>query len=303
MKAVFFRSEIRIPELWLHCMKTFPLNGFETIVFSTHPEIHNSYIPENIKCYDSNEILSSDLLDKLKQTSQSEHWHYKAFSDFFRAKVMKIYPGSWYFDNDILCLKKTHEYEKIANASNGKIIVGRQSSQIINGAVFSASDKKIIDHYIKLLYEFSSSKKHAHGWGETGPSFISSYCKNYPENVFIVDQSYFYPIDPSQTNYFYDPEFYNKGREKIKNSSCVHMWSECLEMANIPLNMIPPKSSLLYNLLKDSVNINDRIALPKQTLYKLIYPPKFGLKRTISNLIPAFLSFLHKKFKILIDKV
>ena len=216
---------------------------------------------------------------------------------------MKIYPGSWYFDNDILCLKKACEFREIADSSKGKIIVGRQSSEIINGAVYSASDPKIIDHYIELLYEFSSSKKHVHGWGETGPSFISSYCKNYPENVFIVDQSYFYPIDPSKTNYFYDPAFYKIGHDKIRDSKCIHIWSECLEMANIPLNMLPPKSSLLYYLLENSVNINDRFALPLETLYKLIYPPKFGLKKTIFNLIPALYDFLHKKLKILIDKV
>ena len=40
MKAVFFRSEIKIPELWLNCIKTFPVNVFETIVFSTHPKFN-----------------------------------------------------------------------------------------------------------------------------------------------------------------------------------------------------------------------------------------------------------------------
>ena len=35
MKAVLFRSEILIPDLWLNCIKTFPLYGFETIVATT----------------------------------------------------------------------------------------------------------------------------------------------------------------------------------------------------------------------------------------------------------------------------
>ena len=298
MKAVLFRSEVLIPDLWLNCIKSFPIYGFETIVYSTHPEIHKKYLPDNIKCLDSNEILSTDLLYKLKQDSQKEHWHYKAFSDFFRAKLMKKNPGSWYFDNDIICLKKISNFKEIQNLSKGKIIVGRQSSEIINGAIFSISDSKIIEHYIKLLYEFSESKKHIHGWGETGPSFIGWYSKNYPENVFIVDQQAFYPISPDQTNYLYDPKFKNLGQNKLKNSVCVHLWSECIEMASIPLNMLPPKSSLLLDLLKEITDINDRILLPEDTTLKLLYPAKWGIKKIIINFIPALISFLKKKCAI-----
>ena len=299
MKAVLFRSEILIPDLWLNCIKTFPLNGFETIIYSTHPEIHKKYLPENIKCFNSNEILSTDLLYKLKQDSQKEHWHYKAFSDFFRATIMKKYPGSWYFDNDIICLKNISQFKEINNLSKGKIIVGRQSSEIINGAIFSVSDSKIIDHYIKLLYEFSENKNHIHEWGDTGPSFISWYSKNYPENVFIIDQPVFYPISPDQTNYLYDPKLKNLGLEKIKDSVCVHLWSECIEMTSIPLNMLPPKSSLFLELLNERTDINDKIILPEETALKLLYPSKIGLKKLMLNFLPALISFLRRKFEII----
>ena len=296
MKAVLFRSEILIPDLWLNCIKTFHIYGFETIVYSTHPEIHKQYLPENIKCLDSNKILSNDLLYKLKQDCQKEHWHFKAFSDFFRAKIMKKYPGSWYFDNDIICLKNISEFKEIQNLSNGKLIVGRQSSEIINGAIFSISDLKIINHYIKLLYEFTDRKKNKHDWGETGPSFITWYAKNYPENVFVVDQSVFYPISPDQTNYLYDPKLKNLGLSKIKESACVHLWSECIEMASIPLNMLPPKSSLLLELLKEKILINDKIILPEETVLKLLYPAKWGIKKIVINFFPALISFLKRKF-------
>mgnify|MGYP001197399434 FL=1 len=297
MKAVFFRSEIKIPELWLNCMKTFPVNGFETIIFSTHPEFHEEYLPSNIKCMDSNEILSTNLLHKLKQNSQKEDWHYKAFSDFFRAKVMEKYPGCWYFDNDIICLKKVSEYKEIQNLSKGKIIIGRVSPEIINGAVLSASDPAIINHYVNLLYDFSEKKKHLHGWGETGPSFLTWYSKTYPDNVFIVDEEYFYPIPMDQTNYFYDPSYKVEGFKKIKKSVCVHMWSECLEMVGIPLNMLPPENSMSNDLLKEIIEINKNIFLPLETTIKLFYPPKWGIKKTISNIIPAILNYLRKKLK------
>ena len=298
MKAVFFRSEMRIPELWLNCIKTFPVNGFETIIFSTHPEFHQEYLPSNIKCLDSNKILSTDLLHKLKKESQKKEWHYKAFSDFFRVRVMEKFPGSWYFDNDIICLKNTSEYQKILNSSEGKIILGRQSPEIINGAILSASDPKIINHYVSSLYDFSEKKNHLHEWGETGPSFITWYCKKFPENVFIVDKEFFYPIPPDQTNYFYDPNFNVEGLKRIKKSVCVHMWSECLEMASIPLNMLPPEKSLSNNLLKERIEINNISSLPLETTFKLIYPPQWGVKKTISNIIPAILNYLRKKLKL-----
>ena len=53
---------------------------------------------------------------------------------------MKKNPGSWYFDNDIICLKKISKFKEIQNLSKGKIIVGRQSPEIINGAIFSISE-------------------------------------------------------------------------------------------------------------------------------------------------------------------
>ena len=230
---------------------------------------------------DSNEILSTNLLHKLKQDSQKEDWHYKAFSDFFRAKLMEKYPGCWYFDNDIICLKKVSEYKKIQNLSRGKIIIGRVSPEIINGAVLSASDPEIINHYVKLLYDFSEKKKHLHGWGETGPSFLTWYSKTYPNNVFVVDKEYFYPIPMDQTNYFYDPSYKVEGFKKIKKSVCVHMWSECLEMASIPLNMLPPENSMSNDLLKEIIEINKNIFLPLETTIKLFILPNGELKNHI----------------------
>jgi len=298
MKAVFFRSEMVIPNLWLNCIKSFPLNGFETIIYTTHPEIHKKYLPENIKCIDSNEILPTILLNKLKQISQKEHWHYIAFSDFFRASIMKKFPGSWYFDNDVICIKSCDDFHKLSSLAKGRIIVGRQSSEIINGAIFSSNNLKITDHYLNLLHSFSKKKNYSHGWGETGPSFVTWYCKNFPENVFVVDKSYFYEIEPSEINYFYDPLFAEKGLKRIKNSYCVHMWSEVFKMACIPTNILPPESSFLNKLIRERVEINPCIYLPEETALKLLYPPKWGLKKTILNIIPAFLKYVSKKLKL-----
>ena len=68
-------------------------------------------------------------------------------------------------------------------------------------------------------------------------------------------------------------------------------------MASVPTNCPPPKSSLLYELMVQNIEFESSYALPKETMQKLFYPPKWGLKKTVKNIFPAFFNFINRKFK------
>ena len=297
MKALFFWAGGEIQNLFINCIKSFPKNGFETILYSPQPEINKKYFGDEIDLRQSDEILPIQILYKFKQRKNRNKPCYSAFSDLFRAKLMQAHPGSWYFDTDILCLRNVDAFQELINHSNGKLIVGKQDDKSVNGAVLSGSSKKVINHYVNEIFEYVEKKNYIHDFGDFGPAFLNNYLRRYPENVWQVDKHIFYPIHYSDTNFFYDPDFREYAKEKLDDSLCVHIWNECLTMGSIPTNCPPPKSSLLYELIERILDFDNSYALPEDTMRKLFYPQPWGFKKTIKNILPSLLNYLKRKFR------
>ena len=295
MKALFFWVGGEIEYIFINCIKSFAAKGFETIVYSPQPEMNSSLLGSEIESRNSEEILPINLLYKFKQLKPRKGPCYSAYSNLFRAKLIQAHPGSWYFDTDVFCLKEKKHFTSLVESSKGKLILGRQGPASLNGAILSVFDKEICNHYVNALFDFAEQKNYLHNWGDFGPSFLNNYAKNYPDHIMEVNQEYFYALNPGETSYFYDPSLKEIGLDKIKESVCIHIWNECLTMASIPVNCPPPKSSLLHEVMKESIDIEDSFALPKDTAIKLLYPPQWGIKKTLSNIIPSFIAYLKRK--------
>ena len=296
MKALFFWVGGEIEYLFINCIKSFAAKGFETIVYSPEPQINKALLGNDVESRKSEEILPIELLYKFKQIKPRKGPCYSAYSNLFRAKLIQAHPGSWYFDTDVFCTKEKKDFKNLLDLSQGKLILGRQSQESLNGAILSVIDKEICDHYVSELFKFAEHKNYLHNWGDFGPSFLNNYAKNYPDHIMEVNKEYFYAINPGETSYFYDPNLKEIALSKIKESICIHLWNECLTMASIPVNCPPPKSSLLLDLMKESLDIEDTFALPKDTALKLLYPPKWGIKKTLKNIIPSLVDYLKRKF-------
>ena len=297
MKALFFWAGGEIPNLFRYCINSFAKNGFESIVYSPEPDINKQFFGNDIEVRQSNEILPIEILYKFKQRQSRNKPCYSAFSNLFRAKLIQAHPGSWYFDTDIFCIANVNSFKNLIADSKDKLIVGRQDTKSLNGAVLGASSKSTADHFVYSLFEYVESKNYIHDFGDFGPAFLNNYLKRYPQKITQIDQKIFYPVHYSQTNYFYDPDFLDKARPKIDKALCVHLWNECLTMASVPTNCPPPKSSLLYELMVQNIEFESSYALPKETMKKLFYPPKWGLKKTVNNIFPAIFNFINRKFK------
>ena len=74
-------------------------------------------------------------------------------------------------------LKDKKYFKDLTESSQGKLLLGRQSLESLNGAVMSAGDKDISDHYVNQLFNFAEQKNYLHNWGDFGPSFLTN-CSN-----------------------------------------------------------------------------------------------------------------------------
>ena len=297
MKALFCWTDLDIPNLWVKCIESFAANGFETIVYSLEPKKQKERFSSEIQCLDSNQILSIELLDRIKQKGRKGPC-YQAFCDLFRAKALALNPGSWWFDTDVLCLKEKEHFENLIKKAEGKIIAGICGEKMINNAVlFSAENNKLISNYTSELFELAERNNYIGEWGDYGPSFLNAYAAKYPDHIMLEKQNTFYAINPSQTSYFYDEKYKEESMKILENSVCTHIWNECLKMAAIPTNMMPPQTSLLYELITKTTEIDHSILMPEETAIKLLYPPKIGLKKTLYNLFPALMKYIKRTFK------
>ena len=302
MKALFFWAGGEIPNLFKYCIKSFPKNGFETILYSPEPDINRKFFGNDIDLRQSDEILPLEILYKFKQRTPRDKPCYSAFSNLFRAKLIQAHPGSWYFDTDIFCIANVAEFKNLISQSKDQLIVGRQDNTSVNGAVLSASSKNVADHFVNNLFEYVESKNYVHDFGDFGPAFLNNYLEKFPNEFMLLDQSIFYPIHFSKTNYLYDPDLFKNAEQKLDKALCVHIWNECLTMAAVPINCPPPKSSLLYELINKNIEFDSTYALPQETMKKLFYKSRIGFKKTLYNIFPSMFYFIKRQFKNIILK-
>ena len=175
MKALFFWAGGEIPNLFIYCIKSFASNGFETILYSPQPEIHKKSFATDIELRQSDQILPIQILYKFKQLTPRDKPCYAAFSDLFRAKLIQAHPGSFYFDTDIFCIANVNSFKNLISHSEDKIIVGKQDKTSLNGAILSATSKRVADQYVDNLFEYAENKNYVHDFGDFGPSFINNY--------------------------------------------------------------------------------------------------------------------------------
>ena len=296
MKALFFWGGNDVPLLWLKCITSFYINDFETLVYSPEPEKMRSLLDRNITCINSDEILPISILHKIKQKNYKGQC-YPSFADLFRAKALLANPNSWWFDTDVLCLKNVSFFKKLSSTNNGKMLIGFQSKNQANNAVIGSGNLKVMKKYAKSLFEFAESKQYVSEWGDFGPTFLNTFRKGHANDIAVLDQDIFYPIKTSEINYLYDQKLLSKAIEKTKNSLCLHLWSEVIKMSYLPLNMYPPKNSLIIHLISKNQAFDRTLMLPDETCNKLLYPPEWGLKKTLKNILPSLYFFIKRKVK------
>ena len=161
--ANFFwnKSEISLYEYAF--LNSFIKNNFQVNVYS----FNKIKLPKSAKLKNAASILKKNEMNKF--IHDGVKGCPAAFSDKFRIELMKLNNG-WWFDMDILCLKKSSAFKKLEKK---KIIVGLETDKYINNAVLKISDK----HFLQIISKEILSKGYILKWGDIGPKLITRLMK------------------------------------------------------------------------------------------------------------------------------
>lgn len=273
--ANFFWDNEKISLYEYIFLKSFLKNNFKVNVFS----YNKIKLPRGAILRDASTIL--DKAEIKKFIHQGKKGCLAAFADKFRIEILKSNNG-WWFDMDILCLKKAEEFKKL---EKNKIVVGMETENYVNNAVLKISDFD----FLKKISKEIKQKGYILKWGEIGPKLITKILKN--ENKFkeALDNKYFYPVNYKNFRYLILPRYYTKAKCLCEKSFTIHTYNQIFNRLGIPKNILPPEGSLLHEkFLQYCPELKNNQALPEQTMERLI-EKKNGFKENLIDLIPSLI--------------
>lgn len=257
------------------CLKSFLKNNFEVHVYS----FEKIKLPFGAKLKDASKIINKKEIKKF--IHQGKKGCLAAFADKFRIELLKRNKG-WWFDMDILCLKKETEFRKL---DNKEIIIGLETDTNVNNAVLKISNQEFLN-----MISFEISKLgYVINWGDIGPKLLNKLL--HKENKFskVFGKKYFYPIDYKNFNYLLLPRYYSEAKKICKDSFTIHNYNQILNRFGIPKNIMPTKGSLLYKkFLEYSPELKTHATLPENTAERLLNK-KNGFKENLKDLLPSLI--------------
>ena len=273
--ANFFWDKKKIT-LFEYCyLKSFLKNNFKVNVYS----FEKIKLPKNVNLKDASRILKK--IEMKKFIHQGVKSCPAAFADKFRIELMKKTKG-WWFDMDILCLKKASEFKKL---EKNEIIIGLETDKYINNAVLKISDK----HFLQIISKEILSKGYILKWGDIGPKLITRLMKKEGKFSEAFKKKYFYPINYKNFNYLLLPKYYKEAKKLCENSFTIHNYNQILNRFGIPKNILPPKGSYLYEkIIKYSPELKGIQSLPENTIERLL-DKKNGFKENLKDLFPSLI--------------
>ena len=193
-----------------------------------------------------------------------------AFADKFRIELMKKTEG-WWFDMDMLCLKKAIEFKKL---EKNKVIVGLETDKYVNNAVLKISDL----NFLKIISNEINKKGYIIKWGEIGPKLITKLLKKKINSIKFFQIIIFIRLILQILIYLILPKYYNNAKNCVKNT--VHNHNQIFNRFGIPKNILPPKGSYLYEkFIEFSPELKLNEALPEHTVERLLNRKKMDLKK------------------------
>ncbi len=272
--ANFFWDKKKIT-LFEYCyLKSFLKNNFKVNVYS----FEKIKLPKNVNLKDASRILKK--IEMKKFIHQGVKSCPAAFADKFRIELMKKTKG-WWFDMDILCLKKASEFKKL---EKNEIIIGLETDKYINNAVLKISDI----NFLKKISNEINKKGYIIKWGDIGPKLITRLLKEQKKFNKVFPKNVFYPINFKNFNYLILPKYYKIAKKLCKKSFTVHNYNQIFYRFGIPKNILPPKGSYLYEkFLEFSPELKLHETLPEHTAQRLL-ERKNGFRENLNDLIPSF---------------
>ena len=146
---------------------------------------------------------------------------------------------------------------RLEGASETQVICGYQNpvdelTQTACNAILWFGDgafaKKMFSNLLEAYPPFEES---AWTWAQTAIPFLNEVIQTQPEKFNIQPREVFYPLSwrVNEMSIFLLPEKLDEARERCRDSLTLHFWNEIVNRLKLPSNSLPPKGSLLYELV------------------------------------------------------
>lgn len=220
------------PYEWL-CLKSFIDRGHDFDLYSFDPHIA---VPAQVRVRDAAEIASG-----------AEFFVYErgfgkgspaGFANLFRYKLLAE-RGGWWVDTDVVCLS--------AAIPDYPQFVARQDDEVINNAVLRFERR----HPVMLrCIELAVEKGRSVRWGDTGPRLLTQVMRELGETQSIFDPSVCYPVDHLHALDVLRPARLARVTARLDGSLLLHLWNQMLTHAGVRKTLLPPRGSLLRDLVE-----------------------------------------------------
>src|SRR5262249_53705507 len=161
-----------------------------------------------------------------------------AFGNLFRYKLLAE-RGGWWVDTDVVCLSDAiPDYRQFA---------ARQDDGFVNNAVMRFEPR----HPVMLrCLELAAAKGRSVRWGDTGPLLLTEVMRDLGETQDIFAASICYPIHHADALDVLRPSMLEVATARSSGSQFVHLWNQTLTHAGVRKTYLPPRGSLLRQLVE-----------------------------------------------------
>jgi Alpha 1,4-glycosyltransferase conserved region len=160
------------------------------------------------------------------------------FANLFRY-ILLAERGGWWVDTDVVCLSDAiPDYPQF---------VARQVDGLLNNAVLRFEPR----HPVMLrCLELAQEKGRSVRWGDTGPLMLTPIMQELGETQGIFAPSVCYPVDHLHALDVLRPSALARVTAQSEGSQLLHLWNQILTNAGVRKTYLPPRGSLLRNLVE-----------------------------------------------------
>jgi hypothetical protein len=211
---------------------SFVATGARVLLYSNDMTLR---VPEGVELVDVNELLPR----------QTQSFSYEdgdqcltPHSDLFRYVAVERF-GGWYFDLDVICMRKELPREKV--------YLAREAPHLVNAAVMKLPAQAPV-----LTAAIAEARRL---WPEAGrmtigPELMTRLIGEYSLDHLIRPRACAYEIGYDEILSLFDPDAKDELDERVADSDFVHLWNEIWRRIRIPKNYGPPEGSFVDGLFR-----------------------------------------------------
>jgi hypothetical protein len=215
------------------CIRSFLDHGYSFHLYTYSSQLE---VPRGAELRDAAELLNPrDYFTYKRGRGAGSH---SAFSNVFRYKLLAE-RGGWWVDTDVICLSShiPHFSDFLAYESDG----------VVNGAVlhFPRGDPLMLDCLKEAMRVGDSAS-----WGEIGPLLLTRKAKELGRLNCVQPNTACYPVHWTEAFDLLRPSRTDALKERTRDSFFLHLWNEAFRRANLTKTMLPPRGSLLREIVQ-----------------------------------------------------